>query len=178
MIGTQEAPGPDWSSQEDGGVPPTDITQAMDGELPKEPNKIQRSPRRDSAVEEMCQEKVIHQMGELQAEQEDVVSSGNQPSHPLESRDEKNMMQSSFGEQEGAQQQEVRQSSRLKAQGFGGIKIADKAKLATMKKNLEGLQKGEVRQLVEQGAEAMKTSAMMFHPQAATTSDTGVVLLQ
>ncbi|CAN6381078.1 unnamed protein product [Urochloa humidicola] len=73
---------------------------------------------------------------------------------------------------------QIRQSSRIKNQGDGSMKIMDKAELRASKKNLEGLQKPSDKATMEQGGAMMKEVALHFHPREATQDDTGVVLLQ
>ncbi|CAN6288347.1 unnamed protein product [Urochloa humidicola] len=74
-------------------------------------------------------------------------------------------------------QGQVRQSTRLQQQGLGGVKVSEKAELAARKKDLEGLQKPDDKMALEAGAEAMKVTALQFHPRSSTSDDTGMVLL-
>ncbi|RLN28393.1 hypothetical protein C2845_PM05G28270 [Panicum miliaceum] len=69
-----------------------------------------------------------------------------------------------------------RQSERLKNQGQGHIKAADKAEALIMKKNLEGLQ-NEDRKALEEGAEILKNTALHYHPNEVAR-DIGLVLSQ
>jgi hypothetical protein len=106
-----------------------------------------------------------------------------------ETEDGADILREAKGAQEGvgqsferpvSEQKEVRQSQRIKEQGLGAVSIAEKAALAAQRKNLEGLQKGEEKEMLEAGAEALKNAALHHHPQEQEQEEarSGTVLLQ
>ncbi|CAN6285278.1 unnamed protein product [Urochloa humidicola] len=161
--GTQEPPAADISSQEEGNLlSQTTFTQGdtEDGNTSPMWNVLERE----------VMESDIGVLANEDKGTEDAIS--NCKEQPKEAGKKRK----SNHEAEVAPQ--ARQSERLKTQEFGGMKIADKAELAAKKKNLEGLQKAEERSSLEIGAMAMKETTLYFHPQGATSDDTGTVLLQ
>ncbi|CAO2203360.1 unnamed protein product [Urochloa humidicola] len=157
-LGTQEAPVAEWSSQEDLVLNQKQKPrEGVEVSTEKEMTEVM-SPAWDTLLEE--EERTVVQEVEAQKNEEGLV---NAESHKTWRE---------------AEVQHSRQSSRIKEQGLGDIKIADKAALAAEKKNGGGLQKPEDKMAMETGGEMLKMTALRFHPHEATQEDTGTVLLQ
>lgn len=134
-IGSREAPLGDWSSQEDYAVSCPGGGDGNTKGKQKENNTSQLSPDWDKMIEEEVTELETSKMGD---NKDSTVNDENSTKVDEANREDGAATTQEQGGQEIKDPGQKRQSERLKKQGLGAMKIADKSKLATLKRNLEG----------------------------------------
>ncbi|CAL5011773.1 unnamed protein product [Urochloa decumbens] len=128
---------------------------------------------------------VTGEIGEEVMEQnatiEDVVTGDSNDGEEGEDEDgkawETSQRKKKSKSKQSQEQAGTRQSQRVKEQGTGQIKAADKVEALVAKKNIEELQQEEDAGKVQQAAQAIKLTALSFHPREPETEGGGVVLL-
>ncbi|CAN6253454.1 unnamed protein product [Urochloa humidicola] len=196
--GSQEAPVELLSSQEEMGMEretqignthlenrPTNFSPEWDGLLAEVIEEEGTQEERNGSVQKLhteqvqassVEERVKELKGGDGQEEDREIQQGKEVEDSINSVEEKDTLGATEGEQV-FQEQETRQSKRIRDQGLGNLKALEKAEVLAMKKNLEELQKEEDVRKLGAAAEAIKTTALQFHPRETGHEDTGVVLL-